>query len=89
MAVRLSTPRGAHEFDEETRRVIGRTVAEIMTEDLDAHVVAEDTPLEEVAAKLAREGTDPLVVLRRGRLAGLITRTALVRLVVLEESPDR
>jgi CBS domain-containing protein len=88
MAIPLSTRRGQRELDEETRRIVARTAAEIMKEDFQEHAVEEVTPLEDVAARLARTGTDPLVVLRGDRLAGLITRTALVRLVAVEEASE-
>jgi CBS domain-containing protein len=86
MAIPLSTPRGARELDEETRKVVGRTASEVMTDDFGDHVVAEDTPVEDVAERLAEAGNDPLLVMRGDHLTGVITRTALVRLVVLEES---
>jgi CBS domain-containing protein len=88
MAIPLSTRRGQRELDEETRRIVARTAAEIMKEDFQEHAVEEVTPLEDVAARLARTGTDPLVVLRGDRLAGLITRTALVRLIAVEEASE-
>jgi CBS domain-containing protein len=85
MAVPLQTPRQERELDEETRRIIGRTAAEVMTEDIDPYVVSEDTPIGDVALKLAQDGLDPVVVLHGDRLAGLITRADLVRLVAFEE----
>jgi CBS domain-containing protein len=88
MAIRLSTRRAQHELDEETRRIVARTAAEIMDEDFGEHTVEEDTPVEDVAARLAKTGSDPLVVLRGDRLAGLITRTTLVRLVAVEEAAE-
>jgi CBS domain-containing protein len=70
-------------FREEMRRVIGRTAADVMT--TDPCVVAEDTDLREVATRMAEDGADPVVVVRDGRLAGLLTRADLVRLIVVEE----
>jgi CBS domain-containing protein len=86
MVFPLSTPRAARELDEETQKVIGRTAADVMTDDYGHHVVTEDTAVEDVAERLAEPGNDPLLVMRGDRLAGVITRTALVKLVVLEES---
>jgi CBS domain-containing protein len=49
-------------------------------------VVTEDTSVEDVAERLAEPGNDPILVMRGDRLAGVINRTVLVKLVVLEES---
>ncbi len=74
---------GTHHFREEIRRVIGRTAADVMT--TDPSVVTEDTDLREVATRMAEDGADPVIVVRDGRLAGLLTRADLVRLIVVEE----
>lgn len=89
-AIPLSPLRGEQQFQEDVRRVTGRTAADIMTEDVDAFVVREDTPLHDVATKMARDGIDPVIVLRGDRLAGMITRADLLRLVIVEENeaPD-
>ena len=75
---------GQRHFEEDLRHVAGRTAADVMTRDPDT--VREDTPLEDVATRLAEEGSDPVVVTRGRRVAGLITRADLVRLVAIEES---
>jgi CBS domain-containing protein len=66
------------------RRVTGRTAAELMSEN--PYTAREDTPLEDIASRMAKDGVDPVVVLRGDKLAGLITREQLVRLVITEES---
>ena len=68
--------------------MVARTAGEIMTEKFSNHAVTEDTPLEDVAERLSKDGLNPLVVLRGDRLAGLITRTDLVRLVAVEEAEE-
>ena len=88
MAIPIDTIRRRRELDAETRRVVARTAAEIMTEKFSNHAVTEDTPLEDVAERLSKDGLNPLVVLRGDRLAGLITRTDLVRLVAVEEAEE-
>ncbi len=85
-AIPLNPLGGEQQFEEDVRRVVGRTAAEIMTDDIDHFAVREDTPLDDVATKMARDGVDPVVVLRGDRLAGVITRADLVRLVIVEES---
>ena len=89
MAIPIDTIRRRRELDAETRRVVARTAGEIMTEKFSNHTVTEDTPLEDVAERLSKDGLNPLVVLRGDRLAGLITRTDLVRLVAVEERRKR
>jgi CBS domain-containing protein len=76
--------RGEHRFREEMRRITGRTAADVMSED--PYTVDEDAPLEDVATRMAEDGIDPVVVVRGDKLAGLITREHLVRLVASEES---
>jgi CBS domain-containing protein len=88
MAIPIDTFRRRRELDAETRRVVARTAGEIMTEKFGDHTVTEDTSLEDVAERLSKVGLNPLVVLRGDRLAGLITRTDLVRLVAIEEAPE-
>src|SRR5262249_8341912 len=83
--VNLTPWRRQREFEDEAEHVLARTAAQVMTSGCDDFVVAEDTPLEDVAEKLARHHVDPVIVLRRDRLAGLITRADLVRLVAIEE----
>lgn len=85
-AIPLSPLRGEQQFQEDVRRVTGRTAADVMTKDVDDFVVSEETPLDDVATKMAREGIDPVIVLRGDRLAGVITRADLLRLVIVEES---
>jgi len=78
-------PFGERHFRQEMRRITGRTAADLMSED--PYTVDEDTPLDDVATRMAEDGVDPVVVVRGDKLAGLITREQLVRLVVSEEAP--
>jgi CBS domain-containing protein len=78
-------PFGERHFRQEMRRITGRTAADVMSED--PYTVDEDTPLEDIATRMAEDGIDPVVVVRGDKLAGLITREHLVRLVVSEEAP--
>ena len=80
-AIPLTTER---HFQDELRRVAGRTAADVMTRD--PATAREDTPLEDVATRMAEDGEDPVIVVRGRRVAGLITRADLVRLVVIEET---
>jgi CBS domain-containing protein len=49
------------------------------------YTVEADTPLEDIATRMADHEADPALVLRQGKLVGLITRADLVRLVILED----
>jgi CBS domain-containing protein len=74
---------GEHRFREELRRITGRRAADVMT--TEPYTVEADTPLEDIATRMAEHEADPAVVVQQGRLVGLITRADLVRLVVLED----
>lgn len=74
---------GEHRFQEDVRRIAGRTAADIMT--TDPPTVQMETSLEDIATLMAERGVDPVVVVRGDKLAGLITRADLVRLVAIEE----
>jgi CBS domain-containing protein len=75
--------RGERHFREDFRRITGRTAAEVMT--TEPYTVDPETPLEDVATRMAEDNIDPVVVVRGDKLAGLITRADLVRLIALEE----
>jgi CBS domain-containing protein len=74
---------GERRFREEVRRITGRQAADVMT--TEPYAVEADTPLEDIATRMAEHEADPALVLSQGRLVGLITRADLVRLVVLED----
>jgi CBS domain-containing protein len=74
---------GERRFREEVRRITGRRAADVMT--TEPYTVEADTPLEDIATRMADHEADPALVLRQGQLVGLITRADLVRLVVLED----
>lgn len=76
--------RGEHHFREEMRRITGRTAADIMS--TDPYTAGADTPLEDVATRMAEHGVDTVPVVDRDKLVGLITRADLVRLVAEEET---
>jgi CBS domain-containing protein len=79
---------GERRFQEEMRRILGRTAAQVMTtKPTKPATVTPDTPLEDIATLMAEHGVDPVVVVREGRLAGLITREDIVRLVAVEDQP--
>ena len=66
-------------------RTHGRTAAEIMTRTIVS--IAEDTPVEEVAAAMERHRIKRLPVLRAGKLVGIVTRADLLRALALRLAP--
>jgi CBS domain-containing protein len=68
---------GPGRLAEEYTHTHGRRVGELMTEDVVS--VAEDTPLAEIVRLMERYDVKRLPVLRRGALAGIVTRADLMR----------
>ena len=64
---------------------LSKMYSPLRVQERQASLFDEDTPLEDVATRMAEDGIDPVVVVRGDKLAGLITREQLVRLVISEE----
>ena len=80
----IEMPGSKHEREEELRKAVGRTVAEVM--DADPAVVQEDDTLEHVATLMHDRGIARLPVVRDGQLVGIVSRGDLVRTLVRDES---
>ena len=76
---------GAEREAADYARTHGRTAGEVMSHPVFS--VAEDAPVEEVAAQMAQHGVKRLPVLRDGRLAGIVTRADLLRALALRLGP--
>ena len=63
----------------------GTRAADVMT--TPAPTVAEDTPLAEIAEMLERHGLAELPVLREGRLAGMVSRSSILRALASRLTP--
>ena len=76
-------------FEETLRKAAAHTAREVMSTPVTT--VDADTEVEDVAALMFEKGFKSVPVLRDGQLAGVITRTDLLRLIVTEEteSTDR
>jgi CBS domain-containing protein len=70
----------------ELRRALGTTAADVMTSPV--RTVDVDTPLEEVVTLLVDHRIGRVPVLKQGRLAGIITRADIVRLIAREEAGE-
>jgi len=68
-----------HEFEEELRRALGATAADVMTEDV--ITVEPDTDLADAATLMLDKDVDRLPVVANGRLVGIISRADFVRLL--------
>ncbi|MFZ2088694.1 MAG: site-2 protease family protein [Desulfobaccales bacterium] len=62
-----------------------RQVSEIMTPLTEDLVIDPQTSLAEALMKMSREEQDRLLVLKEGRLAGLVTKTGLLRFVQIKQ----
>lgn len=73
-------------LNEELRRALGTTAADVMTSPV--RTVNVDTSLEDVVTLLVDHHIGRVPVLEEGRLAGIITRTDIVRLIAREEGGE-
>jgi CBS domain-containing protein len=80
----IELPSSRHGREEELRKAVGRTVAEVM--DADPAVVSEDDTLEQVATFMHDRGIARLPVVRDGMLVGLVSRGDLIRALVRDQT---
>jgi CBS domain-containing protein len=74
---------GEHEYEEEMRRILATTAAEMMTTTV--YSIREDATVEEVAALMYEREVNPVPVLSvQGRLIGIVSRADLIRLIARE-----
>ena len=74
---------GEQEYEEEVRRVLATTAAELMTTTV--YSIRDDATIEEVAELMYEQEVNPVPVLNpQRRLVGIISRSDLVRLMVRE-----
>jgi CBS domain-containing protein len=80
----LSFPVGARHTDEDLRRALAVSAQDLMTRDV--VVVGPDTPVDDAATMMVEHHVNPLPVVERGRLVGIVSRTDIVRLLLVEET---
>ena len=73
---------GGHKVDDQIKKMVGATVADIMSSDL--ITVEENTPLEEVATIMAEKKKHFIPVMKEGKLAGVIDRAHVIQGIVKE-----
>jgi CBS domain-containing protein len=71
---------------DELRRALGVTAADVMSTPV--RIVNAETPLEDVVTLLVDRKIGRVPVLRDGKLAGIITRADIVRLIAREEGSE-
>lgn len=69
--------------DEEIQRALGVTAADLMEQETPA--VGPDATVEDVATLMVEEGAEPVPVVQNHSLVGLISRTDIIRLLVIED----
>ena len=67
------------EFEEDLRRALGTTAADVMTADV--VTVPPDADLADLATLMAEKRVNPVPVLDGGRLVGIVSRSDFVRLL--------
>lgn len=78
----LELPSAKKHFDEDIRRALGSSVAEVMSDK--PVTIGEDETLEQAATLMHDKEVSRLPVVRDGRLVGIISRTDIVRAIVSE-----
>lgn len=74
---------GEEEYEEEVRRILGTTAAEVMTTTV--YSIREDATIDDVAELMYEREVNPVPVLNhQRRLVGIVSRGDLVRLLVRE-----
>jgi CBS domain-containing protein len=76
---------GQHEYREVVRRILGLTAREIMTTPV--QTVDPEADLEEVATLMVESKANPVPVLEKGKLVGIIGHTDLIRHLEEVEMP--
>jgi CBS domain-containing protein len=72
--------------DEEMRRALGVTAADVMTTKVCS--IDPEAEVDDAATLMVEEGARTVVVVERGRVVGTISQADIVRLLVLEEGED-
>ena len=76
----LEWPPSVHHFEQELRKAVGATVADVMDPDLAS--CSDDDSVEDVATRLHDEARRRLPVVRDGRVVGIVARGDILRAMV-------
>ncbi|MCL5960337.1 MAG: CBS domain-containing protein [Chloroflexi bacterium] len=73
-----------HHFEEELRRMLGTTAADVMTKEV--KTVKPDADVAEVATLMFEKHVNPVPVVKNGKLVGIVSRADVIRLLVQQET---
>lgn len=76
-------PFGKHRTDEEMRRILAVCARDLMTDDV--AVISPDISVDEAASIMVEQEVNPLPVVEKGRLVGIISHADIMRLLLQEE----
>ncbi len=79
----LAPTSGVREFEAELRRMLATSAREVMSDKL--HAVSQDADVADAATTMFENHANPLPVTDDGRLVGTVSRTDIIRLMLLEE----
>ncbi len=71
-------------FEEELRRILGVTAADVMTKKV--VTVDADADFSDAATLMVEQGVNPVPVVKGGELVGIISRSDIVRLLASQQS---
>jgi CBS domain-containing protein len=74
---------GTRHFEEESRRMLGNTAADLMTSP--CIVVEADDEIEQAATIMMEKQIHAIPVMEKGKLVGIVTQADMVRLIADEE----
>jgi CBS domain-containing protein len=77
-------PFGTGHTDDDFRRALAVSAQDLMTKDV--VVIGPDSSVDDVATMMVEQHVNPVPVLDKGRLVGIVSRTDIVRLLLVEET---
>ncbi|MEZ5204629.1 MAG: CBS domain-containing protein [Acidimicrobiales bacterium] len=80
----LELPSSKRHFEEDLRRALGSTVADVMS--TDPVTIDPAASVEQAATKMHHEEVSRLPVVDGGRLVGIVSRTDIVRAIIADDA---
>jgi CBS domain-containing protein len=80
----LSFPVGAAHTDEDIRRALAVSAQDLMSKDV--VVIGPDSSVDDAATMMVEQHVNPIPVLEKGKLVGIVSRSDIVRLLLVEET---
>lgn len=69
------------------QHMLGTNAEDVMTRDV--HTIAPDAEVEDLVDLMVKHDANPVPVVEDGRIAGIISRSDLVRMMVTDRSPSK